>query len=159
MLVWLSQFPPTKVGHTSAQVPWTCARAPALNLESDTHGHPSISTVIKKGNLGPAPSGGDVSQIVCLIRRSHTLYTCSGGCVLVTIRHSVVCVRLRSLTATVIGHAMHSSYPSLPVSPFGFPPFPSLLFWAGFHRQPTALGDFCFGLSVGCWCTYRAGTV
>ena len=53
---------------------------------------------------------------------------------LVTMRHSLVCVRFQPRTVTVIGHAMRSSYPSLHVSHFGFssqlcfvPPFPSML--------------------------------
>ena len=53
------------------------------------------------------------------LKSGRTLYTCSGCCVLVTIRRSVVCVRFQSRTVTMIGHAMRSSYPSLPVSPFG----------------------------------------
>ena len=91
--------------------------------------------------------------------------TRSGGCVLVTLRHGVVCVRFRS--RTVIGHALHSSCPSLPLLPFWLsaelyfvPPCPSLLCLGWITTDhPRSWVIFCFGLSVGCCFSYRAGIV
>ena len=79
---------------------------------------------------------------------------------LVTIRHGVVCVRFRS--RTVIGHALHSSCPSLLLLPFWFsaqfyfvPPFPSLLCLGWITTDhPRSWVISVFGLSVGCCFSY-----
>ena len=92
-----------------------------------------------------------------------TLCMCSGGWVLVTMRHGVV--RVRSCTVTVIGHAVRSSCPGLPLVPVWlsallyFAPSPSLARLNQGYDRPTELGSFCFGLSAGCCCSHRADTV